>query len=257
MSTKYALLKKAKPHISRALFFRSFVRLLALSLLLLADIIVLMPTQNTQPPAPAPPVESGQNSTGPAGQFDFMLKDQPRPPSRFGSLLSGIPRPVKVVLAALGILFALVILYTLLFGGKATNTDPLTSVMASAQEISRVSTLAHQQAKDADTKDLATTTAAILSSQEQELRSYLKSKKVKVDTKKLAAKLDKKTDAQLATALQNNNYDQAYFNYLKTSLASYQNTLSAANKGVSLKVQAILKVDYSSVQTLLVAPQLK
>src|SRR3989344_7298258 len=98
--------------------------------------------------------------------------------------------------------------------------------MANAQEISRVSTLAQQQAKDANTKDLATTTAAVLSSQEQELRSYLKTNKVKVDTKKLAAKLDKNTDKQLTAALQNNNYEQVYHDYLRTSLASYQTALN-------------------------------
>ncbi|OVE78871.1 hypothetical protein BVY00_01680 [bacterium G20] len=201
--------------------------------------------QNTQPPAPAP------------DQFDFMLKDQPKPPGRFGTLLSDVPKPAKILLLVVGALFIIVILYALFFGGKKTNTDQLTSVMASAQEISRVSSMAQLQAKDTTTKDLAATTATVLSSQKQELRSYLISKKVKVDTKKLAARLNKSTDAKLATALQNNNYDQTYFSYLKTSLINYQASLNAANKGASLKIQAILKADYTSIQTLLTASQLK
>lgn len=212
---------------------------------------------NLQVTTPPPPVESGQNSTGSAGQFDFMLKNQSKPPRRFGSLFSGLPRPAKIALAALGLFFILIILYTLLFGGKTSSSDPLISVMATAQEISRVSTLVQQQTRTVDTKDLAATTGAVLNSQKQELQSYFKSKKVKVDTKKLASKLDKKTDAQLTSALQNNNYDQAYFAYLITSLANYQNTLNVANKGAPLKVQAILKTDFSSIQTLLNAPQLK
>ncbi len=216
-----------------------------------------MPPQNTQAPTPAPPVESGQNSTGPAGQFDFMMKDRPKPPGRFGSLLSGIPKPAKIALAALGILFVLVIVYSLLFSGKTTNTNQLTSVMASAQEISRVSALAQTGSQNADTQGLAATTSEVLTSQEQQLKSYLKTSKVSVDTKQLAARLNKNTDAQLLSAQQNNNYDQAYFSYLKTALANYQNTLSAANKAASLKVQAILKADYDSVATLLSAPQLK
>ncbi len=204
-----------------------------------------MPPQNSPPPVPAP------------GQFDFMLKNQPKPPGRFGVLLSGVPRPAKILLLVIGILFLIVLLYALFFGGKTTNTDQLTSVMASAQEISRVSALAQVQAKDTNTKDLAATTTTVLGSQKQELRSYLKSKKVKVDTKKLAARLNKNTDAKLATALQNNNYDQTYFSYLKTSLTSYQSMLNTANKTASLKVQAFLKADYASIQTLLSAPQLK
>ena len=201
--------------------------------------------QNPQPPSPAP------------GQFDFMMKEQPKPPGRFSGLFASLPKPAKIALAILGILFVLVILYALFFGGKTTNTDQLTSVMANAQEISRVSTLAQQQAKDANTKDLATTTAAVLSSQEQELRSYLKTNNVKVDTKKLAAKLDKNTDKQLTAALQNNNYEQTYFNYLKTNLTAYQNDINTVQKGVGEEAQAILNVAYASVQTLLSAPQLK
>lgn len=219
-----------------------------------------MPPQNTQPvtPSPVPPVESpSQNSTGPAGQFDFMMKQQPKPPGRIGSLLSGIPRPAKIALAGLGALFILVILYALFFGGKTTNVEQLTAVAARAQEIARVSALAQTGSQNADTKGLATTTSEVLASQEQELKSYLKTSKVKIDTKKLAAKLDKNTDTALTAAQQNNNYDQAYFNYLKTNLVTYQNDLAAASKGAGKKAQAILSAADASVQTLLSAPQLK
>src|SRR3989344_8800415 len=105
---------------------------------------MLMPPQNTQTPSPAPE------------NFDFMMKEPPNPPGRFSGLFSWMPKPAKIVLAAVGVLFVLVILYAVFFGGKTTNTDQLTSVMARAQEISRVSALVQQQAKDASTKDLAT-----------------------------------------------------------------------------------------------------
>lgn len=204
-----------------------------------------MPPQNTQPVPPAP------------GQFDFMMKDQPKPSRRFSGLLTTLPKPAKIALAALGALFVLVILYALFFGGKTTNVDQLTAVAARAQEIARVSTLAQSASQNADAKGLAATTSEVLTSQEQELKSYLKTSGIKIDTKKLAAKLDKNTDAALTAALQNNNYDQAYFNYLKTNLAAYQNDLAAADKGAGKKAQAILSAANASVQTLLLAPQLK
>jgi len=201
---------------------------------------------NPQPPAsPAP------------GQFDFMMKQQPKPPGRFGSLLSGIPRPAKIALAGLGALLVLVILYALFFGGKTTNVEQLIAVAARAQEIARVSVLAQTASQNADTKGLATTTSEVLVSQEQELKSYLKISGIRIDTKKLAAKLDKNTDAALTAAQQNNNYDQAYFNYLKTNLATYQNDLATASKGAGKKAQVILSAANVSVQTLLSAPQLK
>ena len=202
-----------------------------------------MPPQNTPPSAP--------------GQFDFMMKEQPKPPGRLSSLLSGVPRPAKLALAAIGVIFVLVILYSLFFGGKATNADQLTAVAARAQEIARVSTLVRTSSQNADTQGLAATTGEALASQEQQLVAYLKTQGIKTNTKKLAVKLDKSTDTALTAAQQNNNYDQTYFNYLKTNLATYQNDLTAAYKVAGKKAQAILNAAYQSVQTLLSAPQLK
>jgi len=204
-----------------------------------------MPPQNTPVPAPAP------------GQFEFMLKDQPKPPGRFSSLLAWMPRPAKIALVAVSILFILVIFYSLFFGGKTTNTDQLSSIMARAQEIARVSILVQQQSTNANTKDLATTAEITLSSQEEQLQTYLLDQKVKVDAKKLAVRLDKETDKQLAAALQNNSYDQTYFSYLKTNLSSYQEALNTAYKDAGKNAQAILNSAYQSVQTLLSAPALK
>lgn len=203
------------------------------------------------PPQSTPPIPP------PTGQFDFIMKDQPKPPGRFGSLLSDIPRPAKIALTAVGVLIILVVVYSLLFGGKTTNVDQLTAVAARAQEITRVSTLAQTGSQNTDTQELAATTSKVLTSQEQELKTYLKTSGVKVDTKKLAARLNKDTDAQLLVAQQNNNYDQAYLSYLKASLQSYQSDIVAASQGASKNAVEILAADLQSVQTLLSAPQLK
>ena len=129
--------------------------------------------------------------------------------------------------------------------------------MARAQEIARVSVLAQQQSTNANTKDLATTAETTLSSQKGQLQTYLLDQKVKVGAKALAARLNKDTDKQLAAALQNNNYDQTYFTYLKTNLASYRDALNIAYKDAGKNAQAILNSAYQSVQTLLTAPALK
>ena len=160
-------------------------------------------------------------------------------------------------MAVVGGLFVLVILYSLFLGGKATNSDQLTAVAARAEEIARVSALVQSGSHSADTQGLAATTGAVMASQEQQVQAYLATNKTKVDKNKLAARLDKSTDAALATALQNNNYDQTYFDYLKANLTSYQNDLTTAYKGAGKKAQAILDMAYASVQALRSAPQLK
>lgn len=190
-------------------------------------------------------------------KFDFMMKEPPKPPGRLSGAIAWMPKPAKIALAVVGILFVLVVFYSIFFGGKTTNTDQLIGVMARAQEISRVSALVQQQAKATNTKDLATMAEIILSSQKQELKSYLSDRKVKADPKKLASRLDKNTDSSLEKALQNNSYDQTYLSYLKVNLGDYQNSLDTAYKGSSKNLQPILSEQYQSIKTLLSAPQLK
>jgi hypothetical protein len=204
-----------------------------------------MPPQTSAPVPQAP------------GKFDFMMKDPAKPPGRFGNLLPSLPKPAKIALAVIGVAFILVIFYSLFFGGKTTNAQQLVSLAARAQEIARVSGLAKIGSQDNDTQGLATTTSVVLSSQEAQINSYLKTNGVNVDVKKLASKLDKTTDTKLTTALQNNNYDQTYYTYLKTNLTAYQDELNTTYKLASTKAQIILKDLYTSVSTLLTAPQLK
>lgn len=186
-----------------------------------------------------------------------MMKDQPKPPGRLGTLLSGVPRPAKIALATIGVLFLLVILYVVFLGGKTTNSDQLVGIMARAQEIARVSNLVNQQSKNTDALGLATTASSALTSQEQQLKAYLTAQKIKVDPKLLLSKLDKTTDTQLATASQNNNYEQTYYDYLKNNLGTYQTALSSASTAAGPNAKAILRAAVQSVQTLLSAPQLK
>lgn len=204
-----------------------------------------MPPTSSQPPSSAP------------GQFDFMMKEQPKSAGLFNSLLASVPRPAKIILVAAFGLILLVILYSLFFGSKTSNADQLTAAAARAQEIARVSTLVQTGSQSSDTQGLAATTSEVLTSQEQQLEAYLKAQKIKVSTKTLSAKLDKTTDDRLTAAQQGNNYDQTYFSYLKTNLITYQSDLALAYKGAGKNAQAILSSADTSVQTLLLAPQLK
>lgn len=185
------------------------------------------------------------------------MQNQPKPPGRFSRRFAWMPKPAKVALLALGLIFVLVILYSVFFGATKTDTDRLTVAMARAQETARVSALVQQQSKNTDTKDLATTVEMSLNSQKQELIKYLGEQKVKVDAKKLAAGLNKTTDSNLEKAQQNNSYDQTYFNYLKSNLASYQTELEVVYKSAGSKLKTTLSADFDSLKIILTAPQLK
>ncbi|MBI2589232.1 hypothetical protein HYW35_03485 [Candidatus Saccharibacteria bacterium] len=202
-----------------------------------------MSSQNTQPASPAP------------GQFDFILKDSPKPPRHFP--WSGLPKPAVLIAGVSLVLIIGILLFSLLFGKRVSNSAQLIDIMARAQEISRVSTLARQQATADDTKALALTTGDSLSSEKQEIAKYLKAHKIKTDPKKLNARHNKSTDDELQAASQNNNYDKTYLNYLKTNLADYSSALNNAYASAPKDLGVTLKEAYSSTQQILSAPQFK
>lgn len=200
-----------------------------------------------------PPLDT--NNPQQHGQFDFILKDSPKPARHFP--WSDLPKPVVLIAGVSLVLIIGIALFSLLFGGRVNNGDQLIDIMSRAQEISRVSTLAQQQATSADTKALALTTGASLTSEQQQIAKYLKAHNIKTDPKKLSARNNKSTDTELQAASQNNNYDQTYLGYLKTNLTEYDSALNNAYNSAPKDLRVTLKDAYSSTQQILSAPQFK
>lgn len=209
-----------------------------------------MPPQTTIQPQQIPP-------PAPNSQFEFMMKDQPKPPGRFGSMWAGLPKPVRIALPIIGVIIILVIGYSVLFGRKVPYTQQMVGVAARAQEISRVSQLVTSNSKDTDAKSLAATVNASMASQETAIQNYLTKNKAKVDPKLYLGKLDKKTDQELDVAKQNNAYEQAYYSYLKSSLADYQKSLAAVYPSLGNNGKDLLASANDSVKVILNAPQLR
>jgi hypothetical protein len=197
---------------------------------------------------PSPPVPSNPSN------FDFMLKEQPKPPRSFG-LPSNWGKPTKLLALAGGIL-VVIILFAAVFGGGNSDSKQVLDLMARSQEIIRVSKLEDQKLKDSNVINLEATTETIMTSQQSELSAYLKRVKVKYKAKDLALYLNKATDVELESAAQNNNLDNAYVLYLKKSLAAYQNSLNTTYKITkSRSLKSALQSAYTSVGTFLKAPQ--
>jgi hypothetical protein len=195
--------------------------------------------------------------SSPDPKFDFMLKNNPQP--KRGLPLPSFSKPVKIILAAtIGVLL-LVVISSILSGGKGGSTQPVVNAVARGQEILRVTGLTQQQIhlQDPTTQAVAATVSAALTSDQQQLSSYLASSHTKLSKLQLAADTDKTTDAQLQSASQNNNLDQAYVTYLQQALAKYQADLQTAYKAVGPKGKTILKSAYDSTSTLLSTAPLK
>jgi hypothetical protein len=193
----------------------------------------------------------------PNPNFDFMLKDQPQPKR---SLMPNLSKPLKIGLAVAGGIILLIIISSLLSGRKSSASQPIIGALARGQEILRVTALIQQpplQLRDPQTQALSATVSSSLSSDRQQLISYLAKNHTKVSAVQLAADINKSTDASLQSASQNNNLDSAYVTYLKSNLGTYQTDVQTAYKSAGPNGKALLQKSFDSVNTILSSPQLK
>jgi hypothetical protein len=193
----------------------------------------------------------------PNPNFDFMLKDQPKPKR---SLMPNLSKPLKIGLAVTGGIILLIIISSLLSGRNNGASQPIIGALARGQEILRVTALLQQpplQLRDPQTQALSATVSSSLSSDQQQLVSYLAKNHTKVNTVQLAADVNKSTDASLQSASQNNNLDSAYITYLKSNLGTYQTDIQTAYKSAGSNGKALLQKSFDSVNTILSSPQLK
>lgn len=192
----------------------------------------------------------------PDPSFDFMLKNQPQAKRTLG--LPALSRPVKLVLAAVGAIIVIVVLGSVLGGRGGGAVAAVDGVLARGGEIQRVTAEVQQlNLQDPTNQALAATVAAALSSDQAQLKQYLKANHETISRAQLAADLDKTTDAQMQSASQNNNLDQAYVVYLQQGLAKYRSDIQAAYQAAGPKGKAILKDSFEGVNTLLTTPPLK
>jgi len=163
--------------------------------------------------------------------------------------------PVLALLAGVVLIILTIIISTLLLGKNKASTTGIVELIGRAQEINRINTLEQQQIKDASTADLLATTQVVLTSEQNQLNSYAKTHKIKINPKKLDTYKNAQTDAQLQTAAEANTLDSAYATYLKQALSEYSDSLSRAYQSTKkADLQAILKEAYASTQTLLGNP---
>lgn len=189
----------------------------------------------------------------PNPDYDFILKSGQKPKSNLLNLF-GLPKIVVLGVGGALVLIILIIGFSLIFGAKKTDTQSLIDLAAHGQEISRVSSLVSDGSQDPNTKALATTTSAVLDSQEARITSYVTSTRLKLDPKLLDKFKNTANDSTVQTAIQNGTLSTTYNNYLTGSLNSYRIELTDQYKKASnAQLKSILSDAYDSVQTLLSA----
>jgi hypothetical protein len=193
----------------------------------------------------------------PSPEYDFMLKENK--PARRSLPLPKLPNPILYGLSAVVVIFLIIIISSVISGRNKGSSLPYAGVLARGQETLRVTKLAKEQLglQDPQTQALAATVNSSLSSDQQQLKSYLTKNKIKITTLQLAADTDKRTDTTLQTASQNNNLDSAYVSYLKNALVKYQTDLQNALSGTGPNGKVIISNGIESTRALLNSSPLK
>ncbi|HVS58403.1 MAG TPA: hypothetical protein VHD60_01540 [Candidatus Saccharimonadales bacterium] len=204
-----------------------------------------------QMPASAPsPTPQGQDPYG-------FIMDPGKPPRRgLGSLLGGGAPKQRLVLlgGTIAVVLILIIIVASALSGGGGNSAPYIKVAQDQTEIARVAGLAtHQQTGIAQaTQNFALTTQLSLTSDRQQLVSYLQKHGVKVSDKTLTALQNSQTDQQLSAALDTNSYDSTFLGLMKTDLGKYQTTLKTAYAASnSATTRQLLNDEYANTTLLL------
>ncbi len=136
-------------------------------------------------------------------------------------------------------------------GGSPDNPQQLLRIAQEQQEIIRVSNLATNQARTQQAINLSATASVTIASSQNDIVTII-GKKAKVNTKTLSLKKDVKTDQQLSSAAQNNQFDNAFIQQMQSHLTTYQNDVkNAYNDTKDSKAKTVLQNAYNGADTLL------
>lgn len=184
------------------------------------------------------------------GQYDFILNpNAPQAPK------SKLPIPIntsspkgKIMLVVGGgvLLIVVLLLGASVLGGSGDSAgDTLLTVLQEQTELIRVADQAKNNARQANTRNLATNVTLTVSSAEQQILPLAKKRGAKVEAKQLGAKQNSTTDKTLKAAGENGQFDSVFTQALATQLTAYQESLGTAYKQVSnAKDKQVIKSAY-------------
>jgi hypothetical protein len=214
------------------------------------------PNQLPQPGHPAAPAPQASQSDGGQfnpGQYDFITNPQ-KPPKK-GLMSGGTSKKQRILLVIVGLVSLLILFMltiSLLSRSNKASIAQLTTVMQQQVEIIRVSDIGTSKAGSERAKAIANKTHLTIATQQRELQSTVKARKIEIPYKELSKGKNPKTDQTLNTAAQNGRFDDAFIQTIRTSLEEYQKSLKSAHSASNSKsIKDKLNTDYKQVTLLL------
>lgn len=194
------------------------------------------------------------NSNDNQDPYGFILER--RQPTKLPlSFPSGGSKKSRILIVALGILLLLFAYMTVTYflnKGSSAQKVKLIDLVATQNEIARISAIGVDKARSQTVKNLAVTTKLSTNSAQNDLVAALKKHGIKVGTKELSQKKDTKIDKALDSAIANNNFDDIFNQTINKMLADYQKQAkNAFDSSNSKSEKQLLNTDYSQVATIL------
>jgi hypothetical protein len=190
-----------------------------------------------------------------SGQYDFIMS--PGKPPKRGLLPGGgnsMGKRIAVVAFLLAIVIVLIIVVMTIVNSGGGSTAKLVTAAQHQNEIIRIAKLATtsgaQQSTQA-TSNFTQTCLLSVTTEQQQLVSYLASHGKKLGVKDLGLAKNASTDASLTAAVAASNFNTVYLSVMKTQLQSYQTALQDAfNSTTNATARQLLSDDYTSAQLL-------
>lgn len=229
--------------------------------------------QPQQPYQPAPQPNYGVNSapqqapngqyqvvpppsvTGhPTGHNPYEFIVNPNTPKKGLGLFGGNDFIKKIIFLVGGAVVLMVVAATILsaLGPKTDSTTSLISIAQRQQEIIRVASIGSGQATGPTASNFTTNVALSVTSNQNDVLTYLGSKGTKLNAKKLALDRNTQTDKLLADATAASTFDSVVTQTLTSQLTTYQTSLRTAYKQTSSqKTKQLLQNCYNATTLLL------
>ena len=203
------------------------------------------------------PQQPYQTPTPPGSSYDFFLNPQ-KPPKRssFSGILSGpSSTAIKLGMVACAVFLVLIILYFVLSLFSSGNQTQLLVVAQDQNELIRVANLATtigQSQSQQTTQNLAQSVALSLTTEQQQLLTFMASEGGKPSSKELSATKDTATDAELNNSIESSSFDVTFIGIMQSQLKSYQAALQSAFTSTNnLNEKLLLSNDYKAAGLLL------
>ncbi len=182
--------------------------------------------------------------------YDFIVN--PEKPQRQPVLnLNGSSMAMRIGLIAglVVVIMIVIVIASSIFSSSGGNVTNMTSVAQDQVELIRVATEASQN----QSNDISQTTTLYfadncllsLSSENQQLLSFLNANGVKLSTAQLALKQNSRTDAALQAAAASSTYDTAFLTAMQGDMSTYVSDLKVAfNASTNPKEKQLLSTEY-------------